>query len=61
MKFLVEYTGQAEQRLLRYITDEYSFDVEPSVKEIDFDTVLNKLNLTAVDNNTIVQISGSCP
>jgi hypothetical protein len=61
MKFCVEHNGQVEQRLLRYIADEYTFDVYPSVKEISFDTVLNKLNLTAVANNTIAQIWGFCP
>ena len=58
MKFLVEYTGVSEQRTLIYNVEEYSFDVEPTVQEVEFDVVVNKLNLTVIDNGKVVQVWG---
>lgn len=61
MKFLVEYTDTLEQKTLIYDIEECSFDTKPAVQEINFDIVINKLNLTAIgDNNKIVQIWGFC-
>ena len=60
MKFLIEYNGSIEQRLLTYDLDECSFDIEPTVLEINFDIVVNKINLTVVDDNKIVQVWGFC-
>jgi hypothetical protein len=61
MKFLVEYTDTIEQKTLIYDIEECSFDTEPTVQEINFDVVLNKLNLTAIDDdNKIVQVWGFC-
>jgi uncharacterized protein YbdZ (MbtH family) len=59
MKFHIEYTGNSEQRVLIYHADEYSFDMEPLIHEIDFDIVINTLNLTVVDGK-VVQIWGFC-
>ncbi|WP_138927870.1 hypothetical protein [Verminephrobacter aporrectodeae] len=59
MKFLVEYTSTLDKKSLKYNIEECSFDTEPSIKEINFDIVLNKINLTVVDNdNKIVQLWG---
>jgi len=58
MKFLIEYTGVAEQRSLTYDVEECSFDIEPTVQEIEFDVVVNKLNLTVTDNGKVVQVWG---
>lgn len=61
MKFLIEYTDTVEQKTLIYDIEEFSFDTEPTVQEINFDVVINKLNLTAVDDdNKIVQVWGFC-
>jgi uncharacterized protein YbdZ (MbtH family) len=61
MKFLVEYTDTVKQATLTYDIEECSFDTEPTVQEINFDVVLNKLNLTAIDDdNKIVQVWGFC-
>lgn len=60
MKFLVEYTGETENRLLKYVTEDCSFNSEPSVQEINFDLALNKLNLTVADENKVVQVWGFC-
>lgn len=60
MKFFIEYDDNIEQRLLTYIVDEYSFDIDPTVLEIDYYVVINKLDLTVVDNK-IFQVSGFCP
>jgi hypothetical protein len=60
MKFLIKYTGQTEQRILTYNFAEYSFDIEPFVKFIDFDIVVNKLNLTVVDYHKVIQVWGYC-
>ena len=60
MKFNVEYTGVAEERVLTYDIEECSFDIEPTVQEINLDIVVNKLNLTVVDNNKVIQVWGFC-
>jgi hypothetical protein len=60
MKFLIKYTENTEHRLLIYDIDEFTFDTEPSVKEINFDIVVNKINLTAIDDNRIAQVWGFC-
>ncbi len=60
MKFLIEYTGVAENRVLTYDVEECSFDIEPTVQEINFDIVVNKINLTVVDDNKIIQVLGFC-
>lgn len=43
-----------------YVEQDYSFDTIPHVGRSDFDLVLNKINLTVVDNK-IAQIWGYCP
>ncbi|MGS2765241.1 hypothetical protein [Sinomicrobium sp. M5D2P9] len=61
MKFLIEYTDTVEQKTLIYDIEECSFDTKPTVQEINFDVVINKLNLTAIDDdNRIVQVWGFC-
>ena len=60
MKFDIEYTSDSEQGKLIYDTEEYSFDTEPSIHETNFDVVINKLNLTVIDDNRVVQVWGFC-
>src|SRR5687768_16726297 len=61
MEFLIEYTDIIEQKELLYDIEEWSFNTEPRVQEINFDISINKLNLTAInDDNRIVQVSGFC-
>lgn len=61
MKFSIEYTSNIEPRKIIYRIDEWSFDTEPTVQETNFDVVINKLNLTAIDDdNKIVQVWGFC-
>ncbi|MES0491077.1 MAG: hypothetical protein ABUK01_13850 [Leptospirales bacterium] len=50
MKFIIEYDNTIEQRLLTYIAEEHSFDMEPTVSATDFELILNKLSLSVVDN-----------
>ena len=57
MNFKIDYTGLSENRILIYNFKESSFDMEPTFKEIDFDIVLNEINLTVVDNK-IAQLWG---
>jgi hypothetical protein len=61
MNFHVDYSENAEQRILNYESKEYSFDTQPSEREINFDLVLNKLNLSVVDGGKVVQVWGFCP
>lgn len=62
MKFIIKYSNSIEQKKLTYLADECSFDIEPTIHEINFDVVINKLNLTvAGDDNRIVQVWGFCP
>lgn len=62
MKFIIDYTDFIDHsKRLTYDTDEFSFDTEPSIQEINFDVVINKLSLSAVDgDNKIVQLRGFC-
>jgi hypothetical protein len=59
MKFIIEYGNPVEQRLLTYIPEECSFDMEPIVSGIDFELILNKISLSVVDNR-IIQLWGFC-
>jgi hypothetical protein len=59
MEFFIENTGNSEQRTLIYREDEFSFDMEPWVHEIDFDITINTLTLTVVDSK-VIQLSGFC-
>ncbi|CAL1518548.1 hypothetical protein [Chitinophaga sp. MM2321] len=59
MKFVIEYGNPVEQRLLTYIPEECSFDMEPIVSGIDFELILNKISLSVVDSK-IIQLWGFC-
>ncbi|HTE01639.1 MAG TPA: hypothetical protein VK668_20265 [Mucilaginibacter sp.] len=59
MKFRIEYRNNIEERVLTYIEEDYSFDMEPIVKQIDFELILNKLSLSVL-NNRIIQLWGYC-
>ena len=59
MKFIIEYGKNIQKRVLTYITEDGSFDMEPFVKNYNFELVLNKLTLSVVDD-TIVQVTGFC-
>lgn len=60
MKFSIDYKGKSEQRLLRYIQKDYSFDMDPIVYKSDFDLEINYLHLTVIEKK-IVQMWGYCP
>ena len=60
MKFFIEINNRPQQRILTYVVEEYSFDISPIVKEIDFDLVINNLNLTVADKK-VIQVWGLCP
>ncbi|PRB06825.1 hypothetical protein CQ046_01650 [Chryseobacterium sp. MYb7] len=61
MKFIIDHKDFIEKsKRLNYDAEEFSFDTEPSIKEINFDIVINKLNLSTADDNKIVQIWGFC-
>jgi hypothetical protein len=61
MKFFLDYTDILEQKTLIYDTGECSFDTEPTAKEINFDIILNRLNLTTIDSdNKVIQVWGFC-
>src|SRR5690554_5128876 len=59
MEFIIEYGHPVEQRLLTYIQEECSFDMEPIVSQIDFELTLNKISLSVVDDR-IIQLWGFC-
>jgi len=59
MEFLIDYTHFSEQRILTYCEDEYSFDMDPWIYEIDFDFAINTLTLTVIDDK-VTQLSGFC-
>ncbi len=59
MKFEIEYTGVSEDRLLVYRIEEYSFDMEPWIYELDFEIAINTITLAVVDKK-IIQLNGFC-
>lgn len=62
MKFIIDHTDfiGSSKRLI-YDAEEFSFETEPSIQEINFDIVINRLSLSAVDDdNKIVQLRGFC-
>lgn len=62
MKFIIDYTDFIDNsKRLTYDAEEFSFETEPLTQEINFDIVINRLNLSAVDDdNKIVQLWGFC-
>lgn len=60
MRFIINHDGKTEQRVLKYEIAELSFDTNPSVLEVDFTLVLNKLNLSVVGKK-VVQVWGYSP
>lgn len=62
MKFIIDYADFiGESKRLTYNIEDFSFDTEPLDREVNFDIVINKLNLSAVDeDNKIVQLWGFC-
>jgi hypothetical protein len=60
MKFIIEYIDITEPKKIVYDIKECSFDTEPAIHEINYDIVVNKLNLTVVNDNRIVQLWGFC-
>lgn len=61
MEFIIkDEFVQAKQRKLFYLFDEFSFNIRPFITRIDYDLVVNYLNLTVV-NNLVVQVDGFCP
>jgi hypothetical protein len=59
MKFIIESCNSIEERLLTYISEECSFDMEPIVSKMDFELIVNKLSLTVIDEK-IIQLWGFC-
>lgn len=59
MKFIIKYGPSIEQRVLTYIQEECSFNMEPFVENYDFELVLNKLTLSIIDD-IVVQVTGFC-
>jgi len=61
MKFSINYNSAYQANLLKYQLDEYSFSMENLSKEVNYDLVLNKLNLVINDDkNQISGIWGYC-
>ncbi len=61
MKLLLEFNSVKNNKTLNYITNEYSFDMEPSIQEANFAILINNIELTVDKNDFIVQVSGFCP
>jgi hypothetical protein len=62
MKFNIDYDGIAEQRVLSYLVEDYSFDIEPWEGVTNVDLALNYLCLTVLgEDNHVIQVSGFCP
>ena len=61
MKFHIDYSAKKEDRLLTYDADEFGFNIEPKVQEIDFGITINSLDLTVVgDDRKVIEVLGFC-
>lgn len=58
MKFIIA-DNKKQVRILIYRPEEHSLDMEPTVTHVDFDLVINKINLSVVDQK-VIQIWGFC-
>jgi len=61
MEFFIEPQNKINKSFTRYTPEEYSFDTEPVLKEMQYNLVLNQLNLTVDSNDCIKQVWGLCP
>jgi hypothetical protein len=59
MKFVVEYGGRVQERVLTYTTADCAFSMESFTSAYELVLVLNKLNLALVDSR-VAQIDGFC-
>ena len=59
MKFNIDYNDKKEERLLIYILNEHSFDMEPYNYSTDLHLALNYLDLMVLDKK-VIQLSGFC-
>lgn len=60
MKFEIIYNNNQEARELFYIADEYAFNSEPHILEIDLEIIINQIALSVV-NSKVIQVNGFCP
>jgi len=60
MNFIIKSNDEMKSCLIKYYLDECSFDIEPVINGSDFTLVLNKLNLSII-NNEVIEIWGFCP
>lgn len=60
MRFSIDNNIAIQDRLLTYLTDEYSFNIEPATNEVEFEVLINNLNLTVSQGNNVVQVMGMC-
>lgn len=61
MKFTTKKIQQPINKELRYIADDYSFDMSPSAPGVNFTILINTLNLTVNNDNSVIEIWGFCP
>ena len=64
MKFSIKYTGKAEDKIITYVPEDYAFDIDPVVQEIDFNIALNMVNLKVLQQNganKIIEVWVFCP
>jgi hypothetical protein len=61
MNFLIDFNKKNMEKVLTYLPDEFSFDMEPAIYEINCYVLLNKIDLAIDENNCIVHLSGFCP
>ncbi|MCX6140453.1 MAG: hypothetical protein NTX15_06430 [Candidatus Kapabacteria bacterium] len=59
MKFVACYEEPPQERLLKYVENEHSFNMEPFESHYDYELALNKICLS-VANAKIIQLSGFC-
>lgn len=59
MKFVVDYSDFCGFKHVLYRKDEYSFNTNPWLNELDFDITLNTITLTVIDSK-VVQLNGFC-
>jgi hypothetical protein len=59
--FITNFNGCISNRSLMYLSNELSFDMEPSVKGIGNYILINNIELVVDENGVVVFLSGLCP
>lgn len=60
-KFITITESIKKKERLFYLIDDYSFDMDPSIREVGYDLLINYINLLFDPRDCVAHLSGFCP